>query len=74
MVLQEVFKDIFADIFGWDPRRPAERPTAHASHVDAEAESWRSPAWDLHEQDDLRSGVFSHYQDGIASDVYGKPI
>lgn len=73
-MLHEVFKDIFADIFGWAARRPAGHPAAHASHLDAEAERWRSPACDLHEQDDSRSGVFSHYQDGIACDVYGRPI
>jgi len=73
-MLHQALKDILGDIFGFGgsmaaPQRMARiAPTARPF-----AESWPSDPVH-HFQADPLAGIYSHAQDGVASDIYGNPV
>lgn len=74
-MLHEVFKDIFADLLGLGRRGTSQRTVAarHVPPVFPLHGDWPSSVVP-HHCDDPLAGVYSHNQDGVASDIYGNPV
>lgn len=73
-MLHEVFKDIFADLLGLRAAKTAAPQSARPYRTDGEDDLLWSRSSVARDQDDSLSGIFNHYQDGVACDIYGRPV
>lgn len=73
-MLHQALKDILGDIFGFGGSTAApQRMGRTASTATSFAENWPSDATHHFPADPL-TGIYSHDQGGVASDIYGNPV